>query len=58
MESYDLTKTIGIGSFARVELAKNKITNAYVAIKTIRKKRAFELSQQVHTIWEYQILKN
>eukprot|EP01084_Bolivina_argentea_P224859 380131_1 len=56
MEKYELMKTIGTGSFARVELAQNTLTNEYVAIKIIRKNRASDLSQQVHTIWEYQTL--
>eukprot|EP01084_Bolivina_argentea_P226178 382077_1 len=56
MDNYNLIKTIGTGSFARVQLAQNITTKEYVAVKIIRKTRAFDLCQQVHTIWEYQIL--
>ena len=37
LSNYELLRTIGKGSFGKVKLAKEKLTNRYLAIKILEK---------------------
>lgn len=47
-----------LGSFGRVKLARNKQTNKYVALKSLKKAEIIRLKQVDHVINENTILGN
>ena len=49
---------IFIGSFGRVKLARNKITNKWVALKILKKAEIIRLKQVDHVINENTLLSN
>lgn len=49
---------ISIGSFGRVKLARNKITNKWVALKILKKAEIIRLKQVDHVINENTLLSN
>ena len=55
---YESFQTLGAGSFGRVKLAKNKITNQWVALKLLKKAEIIRLKQVDHLINEATILSN
>ncbi|CAD8085459.1 unnamed protein product [Paramecium sonneborni] len=54
---YDIMNTLGTGSFGRVRLAKQKLSNKYVALKMLKKIEILRLKQVDHIISEFNILK-
>jgi len=40
---YEIKHTLGTGSFGRVKLAKNKMTNKWVALKILKKAEIIRL---------------
>jgi len=55
---YEIKHTLGTGSFGRVKLAKNKMTNKWVALKILKKAEIIRLKQVDHVINENTILSN
>lgn len=53
---YDLTTTLGTGSFGRVMLCKNKKSGEYFAMKRLKKADIIKLRQVDHVISENTIL--
>ena len=53
---YDLTTTLGTGSFGRVMLCKNKKSGDYFAMKRLKKADIIKLRQVDHVISENTIL--
>lgn len=49
-------RTIGTGSFGRVHMVKDKVTNQYYAMKALIKSEVIQNSQVEHTINEKKIL--
>ena len=56
MTDYELTTTLGTGSFGRVMLAKNKKTGEFFAMKRLKKADIIKLRQVDHVISENTIL--
>jgi hypothetical protein len=56
LSDYDLTITLGTGSFGRVLLCKNKKTGEYFAMKRLKKAEIIKLRQVDHVISENTIL--
>ena len=56
LNDYELTTTLGTGSFARVMLCKNKISGDYFAMKRLKKGDIIKLRQVDHVISENTIL--
>lgn len=56
VQSWSWKWTIGIGSFGRVRLARNKKTNEYFAMKILKKADIIKLKQVDHVISENTIL--
>jgi len=56
LSDYDLTTTLGTGSFGRVMLARNKRTGEFFAMKRLKKSDIIKLSQVDHVISENTIL--
>lgn len=58
LQDYESFQTLGAGSFGRVKLAKNKITNVWVALKLLKKSEIIRLKQVDHLANEATILSN
>ncbi|CAD8203280.1 unnamed protein product [Paramecium octaurelia] len=58
LTDYEVFQTLGTGSFGRVKLARNKQTNKYVALKSLKKAEIIRLKQVDHVINENTILGN
>jgi len=58
LADYEVFQTLGAGSFGRVKLAKNKITNKFVALKQLKKAEIIRLKQVDHLVNESTILSN
>lgn len=70
LTDYEIFQTLGtgsifvpftpfrVGSFGRVKLARNKQTNKYVALKSLKKAEIIRLKQVDHVINENTILGN
>lgn len=58
LDDYDRIKTLGTGSFGRVMLVRNKITNAMFAMKILEKAKVVKLKQVEHTLNEKRVLKS
>ena len=43
MTDYEVMQTLGTGSFGRVRLARNKLTNNFVAVKMLKKAEILRL---------------
>ena len=56
LTDYDLTTTLGTGSFGRVMLCKNKKSGEYMAMKRLKKAEIIKLRQTDHVISENTIL--
>ena len=56
LTDYDLTTTLGTGSFGRVMLCKNKKSGEYFAMKRLKKADIIKLRQVDHVISENTIL--
>jgi len=56
LNDYDLTTTLGTGSFGRVMLCKNKKSGEYFAMKRLKKADIIKLRQVDHVISENTIL--
>lgn len=56
LEDYEVTTTLGTGSFGRVLLAKNKKNGEYFAMKRLKKAEIIKLQQVDHVISENTIL--
>ena len=56
LNDYDLTTTLGTGSFGRVMLCKNKISGDHYAMKRLKKADIIKLRQVDHVISENTIL--
>ena len=56
LTDYDLTTTLGTGSFGRVLLCKSKKTGEYFAMKRLKKADIIKLRQVDHVISENTIL--
>lgn len=56
MADYELSTTLGTGSFGRVMLAKNKKTGEFYAMKRLKKADIIKLRQVDHVISENTIL--
>jgi hypothetical protein len=53
---FDLSTTLGTGSFGRVRLSKYKKTGDWFALKMLRKTKVVEMKQENHIKWEKRIL--
>ena len=53
---FDVSVTLGTGSFGRVKLAKHKATGEYCALKILKKNDIIKLKQVDHVISENSIL--
>lgn len=58
LSDYEIHHTLGTGSFGRVKLARNKITNKWVALKILKKAEIIRLKQVDHVINENTLLSN
>jgi len=58
LSDYELTTTLGTGSFGRVLLAKHKKTGEFFAMKRLKKADIIKLRQVDHVISENNILSN
>lgn len=56
LNDYDLTTTLGTGSFGRVRLCKNRKTGEFFAMKILKKADIIKLKQVDHVISENTIL--
>ena len=56
LSEYELTTTLGTGSFGRVMLCKNKKSGDYFAMKRLKKPDIIKLRQVDHVISENTIL--
>ena len=56
LTDYELTTTLGTGSFGRVMLCKNKKSGDYFAMKRLKKADIIKLRQVDHVISENTIL--
>ena len=56
LNDYELTTTLGTGSFGRVRLSRNKKTGEYYAMKILKKADIIKLKQVDHVISENTIL--
>ena len=56
LTDYELSTTLGTGSFGRVMLCKNKKTGEYQAMKRLKKAEIIKLRQTDHVISENTIL--
>lgn len=56
IESYEISRTLGTGSFGRVLLARDLSTKAWVAVKVLKKERVVKTKQVEHVLAEKQIL--
>ena len=56
LSDYELTTTLGTGSFGRVMLCKNKKSGEYFAMKRLKKADIIKLRQVDHVISENTIL--
>jgi len=56
LSDYELTTTLGTGSFGRVLLCKNKKSGEYFAMKRLKKADIIKLRQVDHVISENTIL--
>jgi len=56
LTDYELTTTLGTGSFGRVLLCKNKKSGEYYAMKRLKKADIIKLRQVDHVISENTIL--
>jgi len=56
LNDYELTTTLGTGSFGRVFLCKNKKSAQYFAMKRLKKADIIKLKQVDHVISENTIL--
>ena len=56
LNEYDLTTTLGTGSFGRVMLCKSKKSGDYYAMKRLKKADIIKLRQVDHVISENTIL--
>jgi protein kinase A len=56
LTDYDMSTTLGTGSFGRVLLAKNKKTGEFFAMKRLKKADIIKLRQVDHVISENTIL--
>lgn len=58
LSDYEIHHTLGTGSFGRVKLARNKVTNKWVALKILKKAEIIRLKQVDHVINENTLLSN
>ena len=56
LSDYEMSRTLGSGSFGRVKLAKNKKDRKKVAIKILKKSEIIKLKQVDHILNEIKIL--
>ena len=56
LNDYELTTTLGTGSFGRVRLCRSKKTGEYFAMKILKKADIIKLKQVDHVISENTIL--
>jgi serine/threonine protein kinase len=56
LQDYEMTTTLGTGSFGRVLLCKNKKSGDYFAMKRLKKAEIIKLRQVDHVISENTIL--
>ena len=56
IDDFDLLDTIGLGSYGRVRLGRNKKTNKVYAIKILKKHQIIKMKQVDHIYSEYLIL--
>ena len=56
VSDYEMSRTLGSGSFGRVKLAKNKKDGNFVAIKILKKSELIKLKQVDHILNEIKIL--
>jgi len=56
LTDYEIKQTLGTGSFGRVRLARNKVTNKYCALKILKKAEIIRLKQTDHVLSENSIL--
>ncbi|KAK3243331.1 hypothetical protein CYMTET_47001 [Cymbomonas tetramitiformis] len=56
LSDFEQLETIGSGTFARVKLVRHKKTNAFYALKILKKNEAIRLKQVEHVLCEKQIL--
>ena len=56
ISDYELLETVGLGSFGRVRLSRNKKTNKIYALKILKKTEIVRLKQIDHIYSEYNIL--
>jgi len=56
LNDYEMTTTLGTGSFGRVRLCRNKKTGEYFAMKALKKADIIKLKQVDHVISENTIL--
>ena len=56
LNDYELSTTLGTGSFGRVRLCRNKKTGEYFAMKILKKADIIKLKQVDHVISENTIL--
>jgi protein kinase A len=57
LTQYEITRTLGTGSFGRVRLAQKRGTNDFYAMKILKKHQVLKLSQTDHVFSEFKILK-
>ncbi len=56
LNEYDMSVTLGTGSFGRVKLAKHKRTGKYYAAKILKKAEIIKLKQVDHIMNETNIM--
>ncbi len=56
LDDFDVSVTLGTGSFGRVKLAKSKASGEYCALKILKKHDIIKLKQVDHVISENTIL--
>lgn len=56
LDDFERKRTLGTGSFGRVMLVRNKITNKHYAMKILDKQKVIKLKQVEHTLNEKKIL--
>jgi serine/threonine protein kinase len=57
LEQFEIVRTIGVGSFSHVDLARHRPSQRYCVLKIMGKGRLIELNQQDHVTAEVQILR-
>ena len=58
LENYQILQNIGEGAFGQVNLALDKVTNKYVAIKSVNIMKTCQMNKERHVLRERDLLLN